>query len=116
MHKRSHLKAPASENKRQEISAIIDGQVVSWENNWFGDTNAKTTVAPDKQMVTATIDGQVVSWANNWFGGSSLVTRMSSQDNLPTTPAQIKAPGMLVPTFEVDALTRTRCRLSTFDS
>jgi len=114
MHKQSHLKAPVSENKRQEISATIDGQVVSWENNWFGHANAKTTGTLDKQIVTATIDGQVVSWTNNWSGSYALVTPNSSQDNLPTTPAQIKAPGMSVPTRAMDALVliRSRCKLS----
>ncbi|TAQ87470.1 hypothetical protein B7494_g4209 [Chlorociboria aeruginascens] len=52
--------------KKQEITATIDGQVVSWENNWFGKPVASVTSSP--VMVTATIDGQVVSWENNWFG------------------------------------------------
>jgi hypothetical protein len=59
-------------NNFRKISATIDGQVVSWQNNWPGDKAASPPAAsPSSVWVTATIDGQVVSWVNNWFGSSS---------------------------------------------
>ena len=56
--------------KRQMVTATIDGQVVSWENNYFGTPSGQA--AKDTPVeVTATIDGQGVSWTNNWFGDST---------------------------------------------
>lgn len=83
-HQRVHNKGSSHKvEKRQEVSATIDGQVVSWQNNWFGD---KVVSAPDAStsqvMVTATIDGQVVSWTNNYFGEYSAAPGVAP----PTTP------------------------------
>lgn len=70
------------------VTATIDGQVVSWKNDWSGEAAATASVpasvinsiqttaatpaptaaaaAPSGNYVTATIDGVVVSWINNW--------------------------------------------------
>jgi hypothetical protein len=58
------------------VTATIDGQVVSWLNNWHPDsTTAPAPIQPvaiaSQVMVTATIDGQVVSWVNDWHPGVS---------------------------------------------
>lgn len=78
------LKAKANENeqaKKEMVTATINSQTVSWENNWFGDTAHVRSKAPD--MVTATINGQIVSWVNNYFGPETLATG--------TTPAAAPA-------------------------
>jgi len=69
-----------------EVTATIDGQVVSWQNDWSGEAAATSvpasvvnsvqttaaTPAPTAaasttgNYITATIDGVVVSWINNW--------------------------------------------------
>ncbi|TVY80728.1 putative serine-rich protein P23A10.11c [Lachnellula suecica] len=85
MHNHNHLvkkEEVYQEEKRQVISATIDGQVVSWDNNWFGEKTPSTPgVSPPAVWVTATIDGQVVSWVNNWFGDSS-----TTANPVPTAP------------------------------
>ena len=61
------------------VTATIDGQVVSWQNDWSGVAAATPTPAVTSaasgpaatpaaggDYVTATIDGVVVSWINNW--------------------------------------------------
>lgn len=56
------------------MTATIDGEVVSWENNWFGPsaTTAPQPVGDENgDMVFATIDGQLVSWKNNYHGPST---------------------------------------------
>lgn len=55
------------------VTATIDGQVVSWTNNWPGAPTSVSTAAASAgaDWVTATIDGQVVSWANNWAGATT---------------------------------------------
>jgi hypothetical protein len=54
------------------VTATIDGEVVSWINNWFGETVTLPATA-SSPWITATIDGQVVSWPNN-NGGSPTTT------------------------------------------
>ena len=63
------------------VTATIDGQVVSWTNNYPGaPTSAGAAVAAGSDWVTATIDGQIVSWVNNWPGSAA------------ATPAPTSAP------------------------
>ena len=94
-HQEYHKRANANNGahgkyKRQELTATIGGQVVSWVNNWFGDTvatpAATASMTSSVQMVTATIDGQVVSWPNNWFGAT--VTSKSESTFAPTVGGQ----------------------------
>ena len=72
MHRNLKAKAVEKDNqKRQIVSAAIDGQVVTWGNKWFGTTKAHNhapTDPPKADMVTAALNGQVVSWENNWHG------------------------------------------------
>jgi hypothetical protein len=79
--------------KRQIISATIDGIVVSWLNNYSGSTTRPGATATP-QIVTATINGEVVSWTNNWFGPSTTSsTRTSTATSYATaiaTPAAIQ--------------------------
>jgi hypothetical protein len=53
------------EEKREVISATINGVVQSWENNYSG------SLATGPTIVTATVNGQVVTWADNWHGPST---------------------------------------------
>ena len=60
---------PGKKQKRQVVTATIDGQVVSWENNWFGGSPPQSTAVSASSVwsstdcVTATIAGQVVPTA-----------------------------------------------------
>ena len=66
--RRKHL----HNEKRQIISAVIDGQEVSWENNYVGLSSTSEV------EVTATIDGVVVSWANNYHPEKTAVPQPAS--------------------------------------
>lgn len=78
-HKRhAHEQTQEAENEKRApadmVVATIDGQVVSWTNNWSGEaatTSAAATSSAADDIVVATIDGVVVSWTNNWSGESS---------------------------------------------
>lgn len=61
-HLAQHLQ---KHRRRSEVTATIDGKVVSWVNNYFGPPT-ETDNGP--ATVTATIDGKVEKWLNNWFG------------------------------------------------
>jgi hypothetical protein len=82
------------------VTATIDGQVVSWINNWLGETaipSGTASVTPSVQMVTATIDGQVVSWPNNWFGApTSISTPKSAPVSAVARPAKVENAGLLL--------------------
>ncbi|KUJ24321.1 uncharacterized protein LY89DRAFT_572863 [Mollisia scopiformis] len=80
---------------RQEISATIDGQVVSWGNNYFGPSSVLADEGK-QVMVTATIDGQVVSWVNNWFGSTQAATTVPTQA-APVAPVGNPAPVVQTP-------------------
>ena len=74
------------------VIATIDGQVVSWENNYFGTPSGEAAKANPVQ-VTATIDGQVVSWANNYFGETTPAPTTTAQ------PVPAKEPGKALSNF-----------------
>jgi hypothetical protein len=83
-HKRENNGVVHGKEKRQEVTATIDGQVVSWENNWFGPpattlTASSTSSESSVEWVTATIDGKVVSWINNYFGPPTYTVTSSAQ-------------------------------------
>jgi hypothetical protein len=96
LHNRVEAKGPvAEEQKRQEVTATIDGKVVSWQNNWFGESSvaapaSHTSAEAAPQEVTATIDGQVVSWQTNWFGESS-VAAPASHTSAEAAPQEVTA-------------------------
>lgn len=83
---------PAQEKRApQEVTATIDGVVVSWVNNYTPGaatpaaalTTAPAVPAPSGQdYITATINGQVVSWVNDYTPGAAAAT----------TPAPAPAP------------------------
>lgn len=83
-HPHSHLHSGSqhhgefSDNdKRDEVVATINGNIVSWENNYHGPTSQAPRV-PSSCMhpatVTAPIDGIMETWINNWNGGNPLPT------------------------------------------
>ncbi|KAG0651197.1 Allergen Asp [Hyphodiscus hymeniophilus] len=91
------------EYQRQEISATINGEVVSWENNWFGPGVTPTAIGfasstSSVQWVTATIDNEVVSWVNDWFGPSTSAPTLSAQMITATINDQVAScPNDIVP-------------------
>ncbi|CZR55288.1 related to TOS1 Target of SBF [Phialocephala subalpina] len=92
-HGHNHIEAKEV-NDRQEVSATIDGKVVSWGNNYFGPSSTPAS----EVMVTATIDGQIVSWTNNWFGSSTTAptsqaaTTARANDPAPPLPVENSIP------------------------
>ncbi|PMD38099.1 hypothetical protein L207DRAFT_61110 [Hyaloscypha variabilis F] len=92
VHSRLHAQENArSQDKRQEVTATIDGQVVHWVNDYFGPS-ASSCIPP--AMVTATVDGQVQTWVNNWFGGGAAPT---------CTPSEAPAPAPAPPAAHTPA-------------
>ena len=90
------LASPTS--SAQMVTATIDGQVVSWVKNSFGDATQSipASIPPSAQIVTATIDGQVVSWVNNWFGPGPTNTPANEPTVADVTqPAKIESAGLL---------------------
>ncbi|KAF7902776.1 hypothetical protein EAF00_002679 [Botryotinia globosa] len=78
--RRRHLQhinkhARAGNQKRDKIHATIDGQLVSWDDNY--PTAGLDASNGDPKTVTATINGEIQTWINNWFGPST--TTMVSQ-------------------------------------
>lgn len=94
------------------VTATIDGQVVSWQNDYSGaapttapvsapvTSDAATTTAPTAQTgggavwVYATINGQEVSWVNNWpppAASTDAPTPASATSNASPTPASTTA-------------------------
>jgi len=85
IHERRHFHAQRHVQKRalgDWITATINGQVVSWKNNYDGSSAAMTTQA-NAPVITATVNGEVVSWTNN-YGGASATTTQSSTLVIPT--------------------------------
>ncbi|EXJ88139.1 hypothetical protein A1O1_05067 [Capronia coronata CBS 617.96] len=90
LHRRDHEARDVEEEHVEEkrgvgdwVTAVINGQTVSWINEWSGvaatsaptaDTPSPTTTtatAPASaadDWVTAVINGQTVSWINEWSG------------------------------------------------
>jgi hypothetical protein len=91
-HKRSNSKNRFHDKRRhQEVTATIDGEVVSSENDWFNETTTPSTTVSTAstapiQWVAATIDRKIVSWLNNWFG-DSVATPVATATM--TSPAQM---------------------------
>ncbi|EXJ86941.1 hypothetical protein A1O3_03895 [Capronia epimyces CBS 606.96] len=57
------------------VTAVINGQTVSWVNKWSGvaATSSPTAASPvassvAEEWVTAVINGKTVSWVNKWSG------------------------------------------------
>lgn len=93
-HKRhAHGHAQEAVNEKRDLGdmvvATIDGQVVSWANNWSGEssTAAAATTAAGADIVVATINGQVVSWTNNWSGESSTSAAVAATTFATSTAA-----------------------------
>ena len=79
-HNRAYANIGAhAKHKRQEVVATIDGKVVSWQNDWTGQTPASP------RMVTTTIDGQIVSLVNDWTGETATVSATSSTSSTSST-------------------------------
>ncbi|ESZ98134.1 hypothetical protein SBOR_1513 [Sclerotinia borealis F-4128] len=66
-HLDKHVKA--GNKKRGKISATIDGQLVSWDDN--SPTPVANVYDGAAKVVTATINDEIQTWANNWFGSST---------------------------------------------
>ncbi|KAJ8066048.1 hypothetical protein OCU04_005140 [Sclerotinia nivalis] len=82
-HQHLEKHAKAGNKKRDKIYATIDGQLVSWDNNW--PTPGLNAYDGGAVPVTATIDGEKQTWINNWFGPST--STMVSQAS--TTVSQV---------------------------
>ncbi|RMD40065.1 hypothetical protein DV735_g5053, partial [Chaetothyriales sp. CBS 134920] len=75
------------------VTATINGQVVSWVNQYSGDTSSPAADASQANpndssppMVTATINGQVVSWVNEYSGGDNGNTAIGTSSDASTSP------------------------------
>ncbi|RMZ90654.1 hypothetical protein DV736_g2102, partial [Chaetothyriales sp. CBS 134916] len=101
LHKHKQLgvvagKGESVENEKRGVgdmvTATINGQVVSWVNQYSGATispmaEPSQTSQNDSlpSMVTATIKGQVISWVNQYSGESSVASGTSSSLSSTTT-------------------------------
>ncbi|RMZ76160.1 hypothetical protein DV738_g5128, partial [Chaetothyriales sp. CBS 135597] len=69
------------------VTATINGEVVSWVNQYSGGAGSSTGEASQTNpndspcpMVTATINGEVVSWVNEYTGDDSTAASDTSPD------------------------------------
>lgn len=84
-HKRHIHQAPEAANEKRalgdEVIATINGQIVSWLNNYDGastSSSAAATTTGAVDMVTATINGVVVSWVNSYAGAAATPTTLAT--------------------------------------
>lgn len=79
------------------VTATIDGQVVSWQNNWSGSpTSAPASAVPAQatgagQWITATIDGQVVSWQMDATTAPAATTAVATSSPAATSAVPTSA-------------------------
>ncbi|KAM3067696.1 target of Sbf [Clarireedia jacksonii] len=110
--RRQHTRAPGSlpknHNQRDEVYAIIGGQVVSWDTHMTASM-LQPDVNPTTQVVTATIDGQIQTWLNNWFGSTPTPVAASDSTTLAlhTTAVPKTALSSAVPTTSSSAPDKT---------
>lgn len=83
-HIDKHVKG--GNQKRDKIYATIDGQLVSWDNNY--PTPGLDAFNGGAKTVTATIDGKIQTWINNWFGPSSTAMVTQASTAVPQSASQ----------------------------
>lgn len=92
--------APAPLEKRADwVTATIDGQVVSWENNWNVPAQStppavvpSASAAPQNnggEWITATYNGQTFSWQAN---APTAAPASSAPASSPAQPTTVAAP------------------------
>ncbi|TGO65514.1 hypothetical protein BCON_0002g00990 [Botryotinia convoluta] len=89
--RRRHLQhidkhARGGNQKRDKIYATIDGQLVSWDNNY--PTPGLDAFNGGAKTVTATIDGELKTWINNWFGPSTTTMVSQASTTVPQSVSQ----------------------------
>ncbi|TGO78427.1 hypothetical protein BELL_0067g00230 [Botrytis elliptica] len=89
--RRRHLQhidkhARAGNQKRDKIHATIDGQLVSWDDNY--PTSGLDAFNSGAKTVTATINGEIQTWINNWFGPSTTTMVSQASTTVPQSVSQ----------------------------
>ncbi|CAD6442185.1 96f09121-de62-402b-b8d4-8d082bf913ba [Sclerotinia trifoliorum] len=90
-HQHLEKHAKAGNKKRDEIHATIDGQIVSWDNNW--PTPGLNAYDGGAVPVTATIDSEKQTWINNWFGPSTSTMVSQASTTISQVMSQSAAAG-----------------------
>ncbi|TGO30690.1 hypothetical protein BPAE_0004g01490 [Botrytis paeoniae] len=89
--RRRHLQhidkhARGGNQKRDKIHATIDGQLVSWDDNY--PTPGLDAFNGGAKTVTATINGEIQTWINNWFGSSTTTMASQTSTTVPQSVSQ----------------------------